>query len=45
MYGGWTILDLTEMHFRREDTEVFPLVEALIEPEMLIQLGAKDGTQ
>jgi hemerythrin-like domain-containing protein len=35
----WTILDLTETHFRREDKEVFPLAEELIEPEILIQLG------
>ena len=35
----WTILDLTETHFRREDKEVFPLAEELIEPELLIQLG------
>ena len=34
----WTILDLTETHFRRED-KVFPLAEELIEPEILIQLG------
>jgi len=35
----WTILDLTETHFGREDKEVFPLAEELIEPEILIQLG------
>ena len=35
----WTILDLTETHFRREDREVFPLAEELIEPEILIRLG------
>jgi hemerythrin-like domain-containing protein len=35
----WTILDLTETHFGREDEQVFPLAEELIEPEILIQLG------
>ncbi len=35
----WTILDLTETHFRREDKQVFPLAEELIEPEILTQLG------
>jgi hemerythrin-like domain-containing protein len=35
----WTILDLTDTHFRREDEEVFPLAEELIEPEILIRLG------
>ncbi len=36
----WTILDLTSTHFDKEDTEVFPMAELLIEPAILVQLGA-----
>ncbi len=35
----WTILDLTSTHFDKEDAEVFPLAEALIEPETLLEPG------
>ena len=35
----WTILDLTETHFVREDEEVFPLAEQLMVPELLLELG------
>lgn len=38
----WTILDLTETHFVREDEEVFPLAEALLPPELLVKLGAEE---
>lgn len=38
----WTILDLTETHFVREDEEVFPLAEALLPRELLFEL-AKHG--
>jgi hemerythrin superfamily protein len=31
----WTILDLTETHFVREDKEVFPLAEELLPEEYL----------
>jgi hemerythrin-like domain-containing protein len=36
----WTILDLTSTHFDKEDAEVFPMAELLIEPAKLIQLGS-----
>lgn len=35
----WTILDLTETHFVREDEEVFPLAEELLPREMLLELA------
>lgn len=38
----WTILDLTETHFVREDEEVFPLAEKLLPRELLFEL-AKQG--
>ncbi len=41
----WTILDLTETHFGREDREVFPLAEALIDPATLHQLGTEESAQ
>jgi hemerythrin-like domain-containing protein len=28
----WTILEMTEAHFMREEQEVFPLAESLLEP-------------
>lgn len=37
----WTILDLTETHFVREDEEVFPLAERLLPRELLIELAAR----
>jgi len=37
----WTILDITETHFVREDEEVFPLAEELLLPELLIELAAQ----
>jgi hemerythrin superfamily protein len=37
----WTILDLTETHFKREDEEVFPLAEELLPEETLIKLAAQ----
>ena len=38
----WTILDITETHFVREDEEVFPLAEELLLPELLVELAAQD---
>lgn len=38
----WTILDLTETHFVREEEEVFPLAEELLPRDMLHEL-AKQG--
>ena len=38
----WTILDLTETHFVREDEEVFPLAEELLLPELLIELAEEE---
>jgi len=38
----WTILDITETHFVREDEEVFPLAEALLKPELLVELAAEE---
>lgn len=35
----WTILDLTETHFVREDNEVFPLAEELLSLESLLELA------
>jgi hemerythrin superfamily protein len=35
----WTILDLTETHFVREDEEVFPLAEELLPQETLLELA------
>ena len=37
----WTILDLTETHFVREDEEVFPLAEELLPAELLVELAAQ----
>ena len=36
----WTILDLTETHFVREDEELFPLAEELLPRELLVELAA-----
>jgi hemerythrin superfamily protein len=36
----WTILDITETHFVREDEEVFPLAEELLPAETLVELAA-----
>jgi hemerythrin-like domain-containing protein len=38
----WTILQLTDEHFIKEEDEVFPLAEALLGPETLTELGAQD---
>lgn len=35
----WTVLDLTEAHFVREEEEVFPLAEEVIALERLVELG------
>lgn len=37
----WTILDLTETHFVREDEEVFPLAEALLPRDFLFELAKR----
>jgi hemerythrin-like domain-containing protein len=37
----WTVLDLTETHFVREDEEVFPLAEELLPSELLVELAAQ----
>jgi hemerythrin superfamily protein len=37
----WTILDLTETHFVREDEEVFPLAEELLPRELLFELAKR----
>ena len=36
----WTILQLTEEHFVKEEAEVFPLAEALLATDELLRLGA-----
>jgi hemerythrin-like domain-containing protein len=38
----WTILDLTETHFVREDDEVFPLAEELLPSELLEELATQE---
>jgi hemerythrin-like domain-containing protein len=38
----WTILDLTETHFMREDDEVFPLAEELVPAETLVELAKEN---
>jgi hypothetical protein len=38
----WTVLDLTETHFVKEDEQVFPLADELIAPQTLVALGASD---
>ena len=38
----WTILDLTETHFVREDEEVFPLAEELLPSGLLEELAAQE---
>lgn len=38
----WTILDLTETHFVREDEEVFPLAEELMPAETLVELAKEN---
>ena len=35
----WTILDITETHFVREDEEVFPLAEELLPSKLLLELA------
>ncbi len=35
----WTILDLSETHFRREESELFPLAESLLGPELLVRMA------
>lgn len=35
----WTILEMTEAHFVREEREVFPFAEALLEPQELARAG------
>ncbi len=37
----WTILDITETHFKREDEEVFPLADALLPRDLLLELAAR----
>ncbi len=37
----WTILEITETHFVREDQEVFPLAEELLPQELLIELATQ----
>lgn len=37
----WTILDLTETHFVREDEEVFPLAEAHLPHALLFELAKR----
>lgn len=37
----WTILDLSETHFVREEEEVFPLAEALLPEARLVELAKK----
>lgn len=37
----WTILDLTETHFGREENEVFPLAETLMPKELLVELAQR----
>jgi hypothetical protein len=38
----WTILDLAETHFVREDEEVFPLAEDLLPHKLLVELAAHE---
>jgi hypothetical protein len=38
----WTILDLAETHFVREDEELFPLAEQLLPQELLVDLAARE---
>lgn len=38
----WTVLDITETHFVREDVEVFPLADHLLPGELLEELAAQD---
>jgi len=35
----WTMLDLTQTHFVREEEEVFPLAEGLLSQELLTRLA------
>ncbi len=35
----WTVLDLTETHFQREESELFPLAEDLLGPDLLIRMA------
>ena len=35
----WTILDITEAHFVREEEEIFPLAEGLLPRNLLIELS------
>jgi hemerythrin superfamily protein len=37
----WTILDITETHFVREEEEVFPLAEELLPEDLLVELATK----
>lgn len=37
----WTILEITESHFVREDEEVFPLAEATLPKQLLIDLAKR----
>ena len=37
----WTILQLTEEHFVKEEAEVFPLAETLLTSDELVRLGAE----
>ena len=38
----WTVLDITETHFVREDLEVFPLADELLSQELLLELAKRD---
>lgn len=38
----WTVLDLTETHFVKEDEQVFPLADELIAPQTLFELAVSD---
>lgn len=35
----WTILDLTETHFQREESDLFPLAESLLGSELLVRMA------
>lgn len=35
----WTILDLTETHFDREESEPFPPAESLLSPDLLVRIA------
>ena len=37
----WTIVQLTEEHFVKEEDEVFPLAESLLTSDELLRLGAE----